>query len=94
MSCVRARLAEVLATLNEHSYEACDYMDKLASANTFLRSDELDRALEDAERYQRIRLGLSERHGDVYAMVFGPEGDYPLMGPPLDAAIDAARKTP
>lgn len=44
----------------------------------------------DAARYRRIRLGQSDLHGDVYAMIFAPDGDYPEDGDELDAAIDAA----
>jgi hypothetical protein len=44
----------------------------------------------DAERYRRIRLGLSDVHGDVYAMVFAGDGDYPEDGDDLDRIVDAA----
>lgn len=71
-------------------YDAAALIRQLTAERDAAR-EALARALEDAERYQRVRLGLSEKHGDVYAMVFGEEGDYPLMGPPLDTAIDAAR---
>lgn len=47
----------------------------------------------DAERYRRIRNGpYSDRHGDVYAMVFDAEGDVPVHGDVLDAAMDAIFK--
>lgn len=45
---------------------------------------------QDARRYRRIRLGLTDRYGDVYAMVFDPEGDDPAEGDRLDALVDAA----
>jgi len=48
---------------------------------------------EDAARYRRIRNGPhSDRHGDVYAMVFMPDGDEPIHGAKLDSIIDAAIK--
>ena len=43
----------------------------------------------DAGRYRRIRLGISAYHGDVYAMVFDPEGDYPVEKDDLDSLLDA-----
>lgn len=45
----------------------------------------------DAARYRRIRNGPhSDRHGDVYAMTFQPDGDEPIHGEALDICVDAA----
>lgn len=42
----------------------------------------------DARRYQQIRKGQSDLHGDVYAMVFAGDGDYPVRGDNLDTLAD------
>lgn len=45
----------------------------------------------DAERYRRIRNGPhSDTWGDLYAMIFDGDGDYPIDGEELDEAVDAA----
>lgn len=45
----------------------------------------------DAQRYRRIRNGpYSDRHGDIYAMVFAGMGDFPIKGQDLDNAVDQA----
>lgn len=66
-------------------------------ANTLMAAaDEIERLRgveADARRYRRIRNGpYSDTHGDVYAMIFAGEGDYPLDGISLDEAVDAAIK--
>lgn len=45
--------------------------------------------MQDAERYRVIREGKSDWHGDCYAMTFSEDGDFPLRGDKLDAAVDA-----
>lgn len=49
-----------------------------------------DEEVRDAARYRHIRKGLSEFHGDVYAMTFSDDGDYQVAGNDLDKHIDAA----
>lgn len=51
---------------------------------------ELEALRKDAERYRFIRRGLSDHHGDVYAMVFAGDGDYPENGEALDRIVDSA----
>lgn len=51
---------------------------------------QLTEAREAGERYAFIRAGHSEWHGDCYAMMFAEEGDNPITGDDLDAAVDAA----
>ena len=53
-------------------------------------AEELFAVQADAERYRRIRLCRSDYYGDVYAMVFAADGDYPEDGENLDRIVDAA----
>lgn len=55
MSDLRARLAEVLALYESGELE---YVEALLNGMSFLRSDELDRALEDAERMPVVMMEL------------------------------------
>ena len=53
-------------------------------------AEELFAVQADAVRYRRIRLCRSDYYGDVYAMVFAADGDYPEDGENLDRIVDAA----
>ena len=73
---------EAISTLTKLKAE----IDRL-NAEWMAKCEELRK---DSERYRRIRLGLSNVHGDVYAMVFAGDGDYPEDGDALDRAVDAS----
>lgn len=51
----------------------------------------IEALVRDAERYQKIRAGRSDWHGDVYAMIFAEDGDYPQSGNDLDDIVDVMK---
>lgn len=79
-------LKQAISTCLPCSY----YMDPPDGGNVEL-TEQLARMAQDAARYRRIRNGpYSDRHGDVYAMTFQPDGDQPIDGAELDSFVDAA----
>jgi hypothetical protein len=83
---LRKQLAEALLDA-ERAREERNREHVRLNAEWMAKCEELRK---DSERYRRIRLGLSNVHGDVYAMVFAGDGDYPEDGDALDRAVDAS----
>ena len=73
------------------------HAENVAEARTTIAAlaERLAVAEADAARWQQVRKGLSDYHGDIYCMAFGAEGDYPvsdvMADQYADAAIDTAR---
>lgn len=102
MADLKTDLAELIAAGKEcdaaHRGEAdTDGMLRREDARARLRAaitrihdhgDELLALAQDAERYRVLRNGLSDWHGDCYAMTFDSEGDYPVVGADLDNRVD------
>lgn len=88
----------IKARIDQIEFEiACGQMNAM---QTFTQMRQLmhlnSSAAKDAARYRQVRLGLSDVHGDVYAMVFAEDGDYPVQDEHLDRLADEgiARKKP
>jgi len=70
----------------------CNFHDALTRPSVIALLARLDAAELDAARYREIREGSFDVHGDVYAMVFATDGDFPAYGNNLDGFVDAAMK--